>query len=48
MSNQNRIAVASDTARSQIDIVARKRRAFYYICALLLGAGLGLSWDLIF
>ena len=42
MSNQNRITIASDAAKAQIDIVARKRRAFYYICALLLGAGLGL------
>lgn len=42
MSNQNRIAVASDAAKAQIDVVARRRRAFYYICALLLGTVLGL------
>ena len=42
MSNQSRIAVASDAAKAQIDVVARRHRAFYYICALLLGAGLGL------
>ena len=42
MSNQNRIAVASDAAKAQIDIVARRRRAIYYIIALLLGTVLGL------
>ena len=42
MSNQNRIAVASDAAKAQIDVVARRHRAFYYIVALLLGTVLGL------
>ena len=42
MSNQNRIAVASDAAKAQINVVARRHRAFYYICALLLGTVLGL------
>ena len=42
MSNQNRIAVTSDAVKAQIDIVARRHRAFYYIVALLLGAMIGL------
>ena len=42
MSNQNRIAVASDAAKAQINVVARRHRAFYYIGALLLGTVLGL------
>jgi Na+/H+-dicarboxylate symporter len=42
MSNQSRIAVASDAAKAQIDVVARRHRAFYYIVALLLGTVLGL------
>lgn len=42
MSNQSRIAVASDAAKAQIDVVARRHRAFYYIVALLLGAMIGL------
>ena len=42
MSNQSRIAVASDAAKAQIDVVARRHRAFYYIFALLLGTVLGL------
>ena len=42
MSNQNRIAVASDAAKAQINVVARRHRAFYYIVALLLGTVLGL------